>query len=113
MEVQMAETLLPATPTVGLSPASSVPASGASSSAGSSHQDKDAAAKSNSTDGEQADGAGALSQLKDKIAGAQEVVKTKYRVVSESTDDYVHDSPWKAVAMVFVGGLIIGMLAAR
>jgi ElaB protein len=41
------------------------------------------------------------------------VVKTKYHVVSDSTDDYVRDSPWKAVAMVFVGGLIIGMLAAR
>jgi ElaB protein len=109
----MAETHLPATPTGGLSPASSVPASGVSSFTGSSQQDKGAAAKSNGTDGAQADGAGALSQLKDKIAGAQEVVKTKYRVVSESTDDYVHDSPWKAVAMVFVGGLIIGMLAAR
>jgi ElaB protein len=109
----MAETQLPATPTAGLSPASPVPASGASSSAGSSQQDKHAAAESNSTDGEQADGAGALSQLKDKIACAQEVVKTKYRVVSESTDDYVHDSPWKAVTMALVGGLIIGMLAAR
>jgi len=58
-------------------------------------------------------GAGTLSDLKDKIANAQEVVKTKYRVVSESTDDFVHDSPWKSVAMAFIGGLIIGMLAAR
>jgi ElaB protein len=113
MEVQMAETHLPATPTAGLSPASSVPASGASSSAGSFQRDKSSTAKSNGTDGERANGAGALSELKDKIAGAQEVVKTKYRVVSESTDDYVHDSPWKAVAMALAGGLIIGMLAAR
>ena len=109
----MAETHLPATPGAGLSSASSVPASGASSSAGSSQQDKDSATTSNGNDGEQANGAGALAELKDKIACAQEVVKTKYRVVTESTDDYVHDSPWKAVAMALVGGLIIGMLAAR
>jgi ElaB/YqjD/DUF883 family membrane-anchored ribosome-binding protein len=109
----MAEAHLPATPAAGLSPASSVPASGKSSSAGSFPQDKGSAAKSNGTDGERANGPGALAELKDKFAGAQEVVKTKYRVVSESTDDYVHDSPWKAVAMALVGGLIIGMLAAR
>ncbi|MGN8112447.1 DUF883 family protein [Paraburkholderia sp. 22098] len=54
-----------------------------------------------------------LSDLKDKIACAQEVVRTKYRVVSESTDDYVHEAPWKAVTMALIGGLIIGMLARR
>lgn len=53
------------------------------------------------------------SDLKDKIASAQEVVKTKYRVVSESTDDFIHEAPWKAVAMALIGGLIIGMLARR
>jgi ElaB/YqjD/DUF883 family membrane-anchored ribosome-binding protein len=54
-----------------------------------------------------------LTDLKDKIASAQEAVKTKYRVVSESTDDYVHEAPWKAVTMALIGGLIIGMLARR
>ena len=58
-------------------------------------------------------GSQTLSDLKDKIAGAQEAVKTRYRVVSESTDDYVHEAPWKAVAMALIGGLIIGMLARR
>ncbi|MDR7008828.1 DUF883 family protein [Paraburkholderia strydomiana] len=57
--------------------------------------------------------AGRLSDLKDKIACAQEAVRTKYRVVSESTDDYVHEAPWKAVTMALIGGLIIGMLASR
>ena len=109
----MAETHLPATPGAGLSPASSVPTAGASNSGGSFPQDKGSGAQSSGTDGERSNGAGALSELKDKITGAQQVVKTKYRVVSESTDDYVHDSPWKAVAMALVGGLIIGMLAAR
>ncbi|MEW9586734.1 hypothetical protein [Paraburkholderia sp. DGU8] len=45
-----------------------------------------------------------LADLKDRIAGAQDMVKTKYRVVSESTDDYVHEAPWKAVAMALMAG---------
>jgi ElaB protein len=53
------------------------------------------------------------SDLRDKIENAQEVLKAKYRVVSESTDDFVHESPWKSVAMALLGGLIIGLLAAR
>lgn len=82
-------------------------------SAGSSGQDNGSVARTNGGDEERESGAGALSDIKDKIVNAQEVVKTKYRVVSESTDDFVHESPWKAVAMAVVGGLIIGMLAAR
>ena len=82
-------------------------------SAGSFQQDNNSAAKSNGGDGERGNGPGALSELKDKIVSAQEVVKTKYRVVSESTDDFVHESPWKSVAMALIGGLVIGMLAAR
>ncbi len=69
-------------------------------------------ANSNDGNGERASGA-ALAGLKEKLTDAQDVVKSKYRVVSESTDDFVHDSPWKAVAMALIGGLIIGMLAAR
>ena len=70
-------------------------------------------AKSDDNDQERANGARVVADLKDKIAGAQQVVKTKYRVVSESTDDYVHEAPWKAVTMALIGGLIIGMLARR
>ena len=81
-------------------------------SAGPFQQDKSSAAKGNGG-AEGGDGPGALSELKDKIVSAQEVVKTKYRVVSESTDDFVHESPWKSVAMALIGGLVIGMLAAR
>lgn len=102
----MAESHQPTTPASGSSP---VPAS----SAGSSQRDKGSSAESSVGAGERANGARTLSDLKDKIADAQEVVKTRYRVVSESTDDYVHEAPWKAVAMALIGGLIIGMLAAR
>ncbi|WP_454830056.1 DUF883 family protein [Paraburkholderia xenovorans] len=109
-EVQMAESHQSTTPAAGSSPpASPVP----EGSGGSSQHDKGSTAASSGGAGERANVAGTLSELRDKIAGAQETVKTKYRVVSESTDDYVRESPWKAVAMALIGGLIIGMLARR
>ncbi|CAN7746525.1 DUF883 domain-containing protein [Paraburkholderia hospita] len=55
----------------------------------------------------------ALAVVKDVLAGAQDTIVTRYRVVSESTDDFVHDSPWKAIAFALLGGVIVGMLAAR
>ena len=55
----------------------------------------------------------ALAVVKDVLASAQDTVVTRYRVVSESTDDFVHDSPWKAIAFAALGGVIVGMLAAR
>jgi ElaB/YqjD/DUF883 family membrane-anchored ribosome-binding protein len=54
-----------------------------------------------------------LAVIKDVLADTQEAVVTKYRVASESTDDFVHDSPWKAIAFAVLGGVIVGMLAAR
>jgi len=81
--------------------------------AGIPYQDDHPGAKSHGSEAGPGTGTGSLSDLKEKIATAQEVVKTKYRVVSESTDDFVHESPWKSVTMALIGGLIIGMLAAR
>ncbi|WOD20387.1 DUF883 family protein [Paraburkholderia kirstenboschensis] len=84
-----------------------------SSGSADASRDDSLAARPNGSDELRARSAMKLSELKDKLADAQDVVKTKYRVVSESTDDFVHDSPWKAVTMALIGGLIIGMLAAR
>lgn len=105
----MAESHQFTTAAAGSSPGASDPAS----SAGSSQQGNGFTVKSSGSDGDRATSVRTLSDLKEKIAGAQEVVKTKYRVVSESTDDYVHEAPWKAVTMALIGGLIIGMLARR
>jgi ElaB protein len=55
----------------------------------------------------------ALAVVKDVLADAQDTIVAKYRVVSESTDDFVHDSPWKAIGFAVLGGVIVGMLAAR
>jgi ElaB protein len=54
-----------------------------------------------------------LEEIRDKVSAAQDVAKEKARAVYETTDDFVHDSPWKAVSMGFLAGLVIGMLAAR
>ncbi|WP_250513161.1 DUF883 domain-containing protein [Caballeronia sp. INDeC2] len=52
-------------------------------------------------------------RARDVLAGAQDVVAARYRQAREGTDDYVHENPWKSIALAAVGGLIVGMLAAR
>ncbi|WP_327372926.1 DUF883 family protein [Caballeronia arationis] len=44
-----------------------------------------------------------LATVKDKLSGAQGAVKEKYRVVTDSTDDFVHENPWKSIALAAVG----------
>jgi ElaB protein len=109
MEVQMTESHQLTAPAAGSFSVGADPGSSASLS----QQGSGATTKSGGSDGDQTTSARTWSDLKDRIAGAQEAVKTKYRVVSESTDDYVHEAPWKAVTMALIGGLIIGMLARR
>lgn len=52
-------------------------------------------------------------RAKKAIAGAQDAIATRYRVVTETTDDYVHDNPWKSIALGAIGGFIVGMLVSR
>ncbi|SAL78157.1 membrane protein [Caballeronia peredens] len=52
-------------------------------------------------------------RTREVLADAQDALVTRYRRVSDTTDDFVHDNPWKAIAMAAVGGLIVGLLAAR
>jgi ElaB/YqjD/DUF883 family membrane-anchored ribosome-binding protein len=47
------------------------------------------------------------------ISGAQDVAVARYRRVTEGTDDFVHDNPWKAITMAAIGGLIVGLLMSR
>jgi ElaB/YqjD/DUF883 family membrane-anchored ribosome-binding protein len=108
MEVQMTESHQSTAPAAGSLQVAADPGSSADSS-----QQGGATTRSGGSGADQTTNARTLSDLKDRLAGAQEVVKTKYRVVSESTDDYVHEAPWKAVTMALIGGLIIGMLARR
>lgn len=54
-----------------------------------------------------------IDLVKGALANAQDALATRYRAASSSTDDFVHESPWKALAFAMLGGVIVGMLAAR
>jgi ElaB/YqjD/DUF883 family membrane-anchored ribosome-binding protein len=53
------------------------------------------------------------ARVKQTLSSARDSMKLKYRTVSESTDDFVHESPWKAITVAALGGIVIGMLVAR
>jgi ElaB/YqjD/DUF883 family membrane-anchored ribosome-binding protein len=53
------------------------------------------------------------ARVKQTLSSARDSVKQNYRIASESADDFVHDSPWKAITLAALGGIVIGMLAAR
>jgi ElaB protein len=53
------------------------------------------------------------ARVKQTLSSARDSMKQKYRTVSESADDFVHESPWKAITVAALGGIVIGMLAAR
>lgn len=50
-----------------------------------------------------------LSQARSAASGALEYSKD----IARNTDDYVHDSPWRAVRGALAIGLVIGMLLTR
>jgi ElaB/YqjD/DUF883 family membrane-anchored ribosome-binding protein len=54
-----------------------------------------------------------LRLIKGRLADAREAVAHSYHEASASTDAFVHDSPWKSIAYAVLGGIIIGMIAAR
>ena len=43
----------------------------------------------------------------------QETVSERAKVVARSTDEWAHENPWKAVAMVAVTCLVLGVLLGR
>ncbi|KND58692.1 hypothetical protein BVER_03176c [Candidatus Burkholderia verschuerenii] len=46
------------------------------------------------------------------LSHAHDAMSSRYRRVSDNTDDYVHDNPWKSIAFAAVGGLLIGLLVS-
>jgi ElaB/YqjD/DUF883 family membrane-anchored ribosome-binding protein len=55
----------------------------------------------------------AVHRAKRAMSGTRSAVASKYRRVSDNTDDYVHDNPWKSITLAAVGGLLIGLLISR
>ncbi|WP_225032010.1 glycine zipper domain-containing protein [Paraburkholderia sp. XV] len=54
-----------------------------------------------------------LRLIKGGIGDVRDAVVSGYEEMSASTDAFVHESPWKSIAFAALGGIIVGMLAAR
>jgi ElaB/YqjD/DUF883 family membrane-anchored ribosome-binding protein len=54
-----------------------------------------------------------LEVIKNGFADAQQALTSGYKTVSSSTNEFVHKSPWESVVFAMLGGVIVGMLAAR
>ena len=54
-----------------------------------------------------------LQVWKARAADLQDMALTKTRAAGQATDDYVHASPWQAIAIGAVTGLVLGSLIAR
>lgn len=54
-----------------------------------------------------------LHRAKVKLAEAEDIVVDKGKQAARVTDEYVHDHPWRAVAVAGGIGLIIGLLIGR
>ena len=54
-----------------------------------------------------------LHRAKVKLAEAEDIVVDKGKQAARVTDEYVHDHPWRAVAVAAGIGLIIGLLIGR
>jgi len=43
----------------------------------------------------------------------QDAISQKYRIASNTTDDFMHENPWKAITMAALAGVVVGMLVSR
>jgi ElaB/YqjD/DUF883 family membrane-anchored ribosome-binding protein len=66
------------------------------------------------------DAAGLRERLKDRLMQSrqhllelQEMATVKAKAVGHAADDYVHEHPWKSVAIGGAIGVIVGMLIGR
>jgi ElaB/YqjD/DUF883 family membrane-anchored ribosome-binding protein len=50
------------------------------------------------------------SQLSDRFQAMQERMGETAKDVSRSTDEYVHENPWKSIAIVAVAALLLGII---
>ena len=50
------------------------------------------------------------SQAVNRLKDFQQVAGEKAKQLSIATDDYVHDNPWKTIAIAALAGCIIGFL---
>jgi ElaB/YqjD/DUF883 family membrane-anchored ribosome-binding protein len=55
----------------------------------------------------------ALSAAKRSLSQGTETIRRQARETAASADDYVHDSPWQALGLAALAGVIVGFLVTR
>ncbi len=56
---------------------------------------------------------GTLSQAKANLAEMQTAVVDKAKEVGRTTDEFVHENPWKSIGVAAGVGLVVGLLIGR
>lgn len=56
---------------------------------------------------------GSLSHARDGLVHLQETAGKNLRAAGHAADDYVHENPWRSIAVGAGAGLLIGMLIGR
>lgn len=54
-----------------------------------------------------------LNSAKAGLDSTQESVLARTKVAMHSTDEYVHDNPWRSVGVAAIAGIVIGLLLGR
>jgi ElaB/YqjD/DUF883 family membrane-anchored ribosome-binding protein len=55
----------------------------------------------------------AIASAKESIADSADTLRQQAQRVAGTADDFVHDSPWLAVGIAALVGVLIGLVAAR
>jgi ElaB/YqjD/DUF883 family membrane-anchored ribosome-binding protein len=53
---------------------------------------------------------GNLQDAGESLAKAQKLLTKQAQLAADATDEYVHENPWKAVAIAGAAGLLVGLL---
>lgn len=54
-----------------------------------------------------------LTQARRKLADLQDAATEKIKVAGHAADDFVHENPWRSIAIGTGVGLLVGMLIGR
>ena len=54
-----------------------------------------------------------LKVVKERLISAEKNAIAQTRKAAKATDEFVHESPWKAIAITACAGILVGMLIKR
>ena len=55
----------------------------------------------------------AIATAKESIADSADTLRQQAQRVAGTADDFVHDSPWQAIGLAALVGVLIGLVASR